>query len=357
MIVESLLESINLGRSGRNHGIPMGMPKLESLIDGVTKSTNTLIFSNSGAGKTSFALYAYIYQPLNYHLDDDKFKIIYFSLEMSSDILLAKLLSTYIFFTYNIEIGVKELLSRKKNYTLSDDLYNIVEKCIPWLKKVESHLTIYDKNTNANTIYAITKSELEKYGTFKEEEKRSIYIPNDPDRIILAVVDHVGLLTPKGKSLKEEIDLTSKYAVSLRNRTGMSWLFIQQANRDQGNIERLKQQRSAFTINDAKDSGNIVQDSEIVLAIYNPFRDGLKTYKKYNVGAMDNYFRSIMCLKNRYGESEIEIASQFEGKCNIWLELPKPDEIYDYEKYKSPFWILENKEIVKDESQQSKFIL
>lgn len=367
MIAESLLKSIDLGRSGRNHGISMNMPKLESLIDGVTKGTNTLIFSNSGTGKTSIALFAYIYQPLSQHLDDDKFKIIYFSLEMSAEILLAKLLSTHIFYTYGIEVGVKELLSRKKDYILSDDLYHIVQECKPWLEKVEAHLTIYDKNSNADTIYAITMSELKKYGTFKEEEKRSIYIPNDPDRIVLAVVDHVGLLTPKNRTLKEEIDLTSKYAVTLRNRTGMSWVFIQQTNRDQGNIERYKQGKSAFNLNDTKDSGNIVQDSEIVLAVYNPFRDGLKTYKKYNVELMENHFRSIMCLKNRYGASEKEIGCQFEGKCNVWIELPMPNEIYDYEKYKSPMWILnkeDKKEEIKEEltekdqnTQQSKFIL
>lgn len=54
MLVESLLKSIDLGRTGKNHGISMGMPKLESLIDGVSKETNTLIFSNSGSGKILF---------------------------------------------------------------------------------------------------------------------------------------------------------------------------------------------------------------------------------------------------------------------------------------------------------------
>lgn len=200
--------------------------------------------------KTSIALYAYIYKPLTQHLDDDLFKVVYFSLEMSADVLMAKLLSTHIFFTYGIEVGVKEILSRKKGYKLSDNVYNIIEECIPWLDKVEKHITIYDKNTNADTIYAITMKELEKYGTFLEEDRRITYKPDNPARTILGVVDHVGLLTPRSRSLKEEIDLTSKYGVTLRNRTGMSWLFIQQANRDQGNIERFKQGKSAFTIND-----------------------------------------------------------------------------------------------------------
>lgn len=257
MIFESFMRLVDAGREGRNQGISMGLPKLESIIDGVTRETNTLIFSNSGSGKTSLALYGYIYKPLCEHLDDDKFKVIYFSLEMTGEMLMAKLLATHIFFKYGIELSVKELLSRKKDYRLSDDLYKIVQDEQEWMQKIEKHLFIYDKQVNADTIYAITMKQLEKYGKFSETENKHVYTPYDPDRIILAVVDHVGLLTAKGRSLKEEIDLTSKYAVSIRNRTGMSWLFIQQANRDQGNIERFKANKSAFTLNDTKDSGNI----------------------------------------------------------------------------------------------------
>ena len=52
MISEKLLYEIDRGRLGLNHGISMKLPKLESIIDGVTRETYTLIISNSGAGKT-----------------------------------------------------------------------------------------------------------------------------------------------------------------------------------------------------------------------------------------------------------------------------------------------------------------
>ena len=47
-------------------------------------------------------------------------------------------------------------------------------------------------------------------------------------------------------------------------------------------------------------------------------------------------------LKNRYGEADVEIGVNFFGKCGIWKELPKPDEIYDYERYTNPNYILKN---------------
>ena len=350
MIYESLLRQIDRGREKKNQGISTGLNKVDSITDGVMQGTNTLVFSNSGSGKTSFAIFAYIYMPLIKHLDDDKFKIIYFSLEMTSEMLMAKLLAIHLYYEYHVEVSVKELLSRKKGYILSNDLYSLVKESEEWMKKVEKHLFIYDKNVNADTIYAITMQQLEKYGKFSETENKHVYTPYDPDRIVLGVIDHVSLETPaKGRTLKEEIDLTSKYGVSLRNRTNMSWLYIQQTNRDQGNIERFKANKSAFTLNDTKDSGNIVQDCEVVIAIYNPFRDGLKRYNKYDVEQLNNCFRSLLILKNRYGESEVEIPVVFFGKNNIWYELPRSEEIYDYGYYTSSLNLLQSKETRSNE--------
>ena len=64
MITENLLSQINKGREGRNWGLPMGLPKLEQYIDGVSQGTYTLLFSGSGVGKSSFALYSYVYRPI-----------------------------------------------------------------------------------------------------------------------------------------------------------------------------------------------------------------------------------------------------------------------------------------------------
>ena len=57
-IKDEIIAEIQKGRAGNNQGLSMGLPKLESIIDGVCQETYTLIISNSGAGKTSYALYA-----------------------------------------------------------------------------------------------------------------------------------------------------------------------------------------------------------------------------------------------------------------------------------------------------------
>ena len=340
---EQILNEIDRGRAGFNHGITMGMPKLESIMDGNTRETYTLIMSNSGSGKTSFAHYSYVYKPLVAHLNYNDYNCLFISLEMNEISLYIKLLSIYIFETYGVQLSYKEILSRKREYILSEEHYELVKACIPWVTKVKKHLEIYDKKASAKTVYAILKQRLEKMGKFVETETRQIYIPNNQNLVYNVVIDHIALITPSdGRKLKEEIDLLSAYLVTLREKCKISPVVIQQANREQGNIERFKAGKSAFSINDAKDTGNTVQDCNVMIAIYNPYRDGLKTYRKYNIEVLQGTFRSIMVLKNRFGDCDAEVGCNFFGGINYFSELKKPDEIYDYEQYTDPNYLLKD---------------
>ena len=69
----------------------------------------------------------------------------------------------------------------------------------------------------------------------------------------------------------------------------------------------------------------------------------------------------IQVLKSRFGESDVEIAVNFHGGINEWVELPLPTDIYDYDKYVTPDYILnkdkDNKEIETDNSNNSTFKL
>ena len=241
MITESLIQAIDRGREGREQGYSIGLPKLEQIIDGACKGTYTLIGAESGVGKSSFMLYSYVYRPLMDHLYDDKFKISLFSLEMSADKILAKLLSTYIFEKYGVRLSLKQLLSVQKGFILNDECYAIVKECIPWLKRVESILTIYDKSATAKSIYSNILKELEERGRFEETDKRKIYYPNDPDLVHLVIIDHLArVFCSPGNTLKQEMDLTSKYLYSLKNRCGISPIVIQQMNRGIQSMDRRK---------------------------------------------------------------------------------------------------------------------
>jgi replicative DNA helicase len=256
MIAESLLHQIEVGRLGKQWGYSMGLPKLEEIIDGVSRGIYTLVFSPTGSGKSSLALYSYVYRPLMEHLDDGNFKVSYFSLEMSAEMIYAKILSMYIFETYGIELSTGELLSRKRNYKLSDDYYKITQECLPWLQKVEKILVIYDKALNASSLYTILMAQLEKDGKFEETDGRKIYHPSNEELTHLVVIDHLSLVRrSNGRTLKEEMDLISSYLVTLRNICKISPLVIMQANRNSTSMDRRKEGLNNLRIDDTKDTG------------------------------------------------------------------------------------------------------
>ena len=346
MITESLLAAIDRGREGRNQGYGIGLPKLEQVIDGVCKGVYTLIFAESGVGKSSFMLYSYIYRPMMEHFNDNKFKISLFSLEMNADMIMAKLLSTYIFETYGKRLSVKQLLSTQKDFILNDEMYEIVQKCIPWMRRVEEILTIYDKAANANTIYAALMTELEREGRFEETDKRKIFIPNDPELVHVVVVDHLARVFPQpGKTLKQEMDDVSKYLYSLKNRCGISPVVIQQSNRNIQSMDRRKEGMVIPMSSDLKDTNSSFEDSEICLAVFSPHNAKLATHRGYEIkNALENKFRSVFCIKSRYGESNVEDYVYFDGKCNIWKEMPRASEINDYAIFDNPRWFLEDNE-------------
>ena len=85
-------------------------------------------------------------------------------------------------------------MSRKKEYILSDDDYEIVKECRPWLEKISQKLEVYDKHVNANTVYAILKKRLESMGRFVETDTKMSYVPHNPNLTYVVVVDHIGLI-------------------------------------------------------------------------------------------------------------------------------------------------------------------
>ena len=355
MITESLLQAIDRGRAGKEQGYSIGLPKLEQIIDGVTKSTYTLIAAESGVGKSSLMLYSYVYRPLMDHLDDNKLKISLFSLEMNADKILAKLLSTYIFEKYNKRLSVKQLLSVQKGFILNDECYSIVKECIPWMKKIESIITIYDKSTTANSLYSNILKELNSRGHFEETEKRKIYYPDDPDLVHLVIIDHLArIFVSPGNTLKQEMDLASKYLYSLKNRCGISPIVIQQMNRSIQSMDRRKEGMVTPLTSDLKDTNSTVEDAEIILAIFDPDKAKLNSHRGYDIKQLDKRYRSVIVLKSRYGESDVEDSLYYDGKCNKWVELPPANTICDYEKFENVRWYLEKED---ETNQKSKFVL
>lgn len=271
--IDALFKAIDNGREGLNKGISTGIPKLDSYIGGIQKGVYTLIFGGSGDGKSLLALYSYIYRPLKDN-PDKKITLVYFSLELSEIALLSKLMSLYIYEEYNVVLSYKDIMSWET--TLSDEYYDLVKNARGWLESISDKFIIYDKTLNRNTFYKTVLGIVEQHGSFEESEdgRRKIYKTNDPEHLILCVIDHIALALPiNGASKKEEIDAISQYAVTLRERCQVSFLILQQSNRNSSDITRRKMEMQTPESQDLKDSGCTYNDIPYFIKLYQNYLD------------------------------------------------------------------------------------
>lgn len=230
MITESLFENIYRGKKGLNKGLSTGFTKLDNVIFGLQRGYFYTIGADQGAGKSSVTLYSFVYQPLKQAiLNNLSVHFLYYSFEMSAEVLFAKLLSLHLFEKYNVIVSYDEILSLKT--TISEDHLKLIENEKEWLCLLESKLTVIDKPVNANGVYATCKEWIKNFGNFKEiDEHKEEFIPKDPNQYLIVLVDHIRLLKNDG-NVKAQIDQTCDYLIYFRNKCKITAVVVQQLNR------------------------------------------------------------------------------------------------------------------------------
>lgn len=328
----SLFDLIDRGRLGKNIGLSTGLSKLDSIISGIQRGIYQIIAGGTGSGKTTLALYSYIYRPIMDNLHNDNYKVIYMSLEMTSETLLAKLMSLYLYETYSVDISYDKILSR--SVILSDSEYELVCNARNWLELVEKHLIIYDKSLTAKGLYAFLKKYARFNGEFVETATGDDYTPHVQGQYVTVIIDHIGLIhRSDGQSSKDAIDLTSKYLIYFRNKCGYSAVVLMQTNRQANSMDRRLNGYEEFEIQDLQGSSQPAQDAEVILALFNPYREKMSVYRDYKIKLIRDCFRSLLVLKNRYGEADKMVPLNFFGSIGYYKELPKPEEIVDYNQF------------------------
>jgi replicative DNA helicase len=331
MSVNQLIAKIKSGRQGKNIGISTGNPKLDSVIFGIQRRYLYVVAADLGSGKTSYAIDVFVYNLLK-NRGDRTVNILYYSFEMSSDVLYAKILALHIYHTYGKIITYETILSLTS--PISDEEYDYIKKSVDWLKDLQEHFTIYDKSLTPNGIYATCKEWLKRFGEFVQVgEHKEDYIEADPDQYKVVLIDHMGLIGgPESK--KQKMDTTTDYLIYFRNKCNISGVLIQQINRNSKSMDRRTNGYELLQLDDLSDSSGPSQGAEIVIMLYYPFREKVARCEGYNIQTgLKHRGRIVQIVKNRYGRSEVNIGAAFFGEIGMFKELPRPDEIGDYEKY------------------------
>jgi len=331
MSVNKLFEVIKRGKEGRNIGISTGLPAIDSIIYGIQRKYLYVVAADQGGGKTSFAIDIFVYN-LFKNRGDKNINILYYSFEMSADVIYAKVLSRYIYDNFKKIITYETILSLTS--TISDEDYEYILQSRSWLENLQKNFTIYDKPLNPAAIYATCKTWLSNFGNFvKIDDHREDYIEHDTSSYKIALLDHMRLISGN-ESVKTKIDLVCDYFVYFRNKCSMTGVFIQQINRNSKSVERKTGGYELLQLDDLADSSGPAQSAEVVIMLYFPYREKIARCEGYNiVSGLKQKGRILQICKNRYGRSDVNKGLVFHGEVGLFKELPRPEEIGDYESH------------------------
>lgn len=340
-----LWDEICNGVNGKNSGIPMGFNRLNKYL-GLRRSIYTTIGAAAGCGKTSLVDCAYVLNPYDWYVKNKhnskiKFEVIYFSMERKKTYKLAKWLCMKIFKEENVLMTTDELLSWGKK--LDPKRQEMADFYIKgYFKEMTESgiIKIIDGQQNPTGIYkfmkdnALTKGKIDE---ISEYEKR--YIPDDDNLITNVVHDHAGKTKNEnigGKYDKKlTIDKASEYYCWARDFLGYSPIMINQFNRtayQDIQFSRKEGQDPDPTVEYWKDSGNVIEDADVAISLFNPYKYNLEKYMDYNIedftdGQGNNKFRGLKIIKNSYGTDNLRIGLGFLGEVSLFKELTKSSEI------------------------------
>lgn len=319
-----------------------GLPKVQSFVDGVRQHNMVTIGGRSGSGKTSFVLNNYVYKPLMQCIKEgrDDLEIIIFCLELADYLTLSKLVTCYIFDKYGYQIGMRDMLSFSEK--LGPVAMKYIDEAWSVIEEMEKHIIFKNVRFDSNELIHVISQYYEKKGHFDENEK---WIPDNPDLITLGIIDHIGeVAVSPGKTKKQEIDDIADVCKKTRNVFGTSWCILQQINRSVANVGR-RDRYPGLELDDFKDSGSVAEKSDSVIGLYYPF--GMKDYSfgGYNVKELRQVLKVAQILKCRWGASDAAVGLAYYGKACWFSEIPKSDEIKDYNMYKTASWVREQAQI------------
>ena len=340
---DKLTQEVSDGMQGKNEAIPIGLPRLGKYANW-RKRIFTLLFSSTGAGKSSLAddmiLNACEWCIKNSKSTGRKIKFILFSMERAKHYRIAKWVSRRIFLDEGVVIPIPKLLGWW-NEKLTDQEFELFSRYKDYVEALlEDYIDIYEGARTSQDIYRILKGYFERNGEYKvhpDNPYKKIYIPDDPNIIVVPVIDH-GNLTKRTKEYptkKQAVDNLCELMQGFRDLEGASPFWIAQVGRSISNPMRLKDTEAELTLDDVKESGDMGDACDIALSLFDPvkYKQGSKTgYNPMEFLDKTNgakYFRSIQICKSSYGEDDLRIPLAFNGFCGQFKELPRRDSLSD----------------------------
>lgn len=333
---DDLASEVQGGMEGNNAGVPMGFQRLNNHIS-IRKSTKYLIGGYTGSGKTAILDDAFVLNPLdwyirNYNTTSIRLLWVYWSMERRKNFKLAKWVSRKIFLDHGILIPVTRLMGWcSRDQRLTPDEHDLFLMCRDYIEALMDVIVMMDYPENPTGIRKYMRELYLRHGREEQlTEHKRIYIPNDPNLIVMKIKDHSGLMKKESglANKKEVIDKASEDDRMERDYYGGSIVEVSQFNRDISSPIRLKAGDVEPMLEDFKDTGATQEDADIVLSLFDPIRYKVPDPSGYDLSMLRTregmkMYRSLKILKNSYGSDDIRIGLAFQPVIGMFKEMPK----------------------------------
>lgn len=253
------LDKLNSDEGKDLKGVPTGIGELDDTITGLNRSDLILLAARPGMGKTSFALNIASHAAIK-----DNKKVAFFSLEMTKEQLVSRLLST------------EGMISGSKLRTgeLDED---------EWIRLIEAGDILSKTNIYFDDTPGITVPEM------KAKLRRL-------SGVDLVIIDYLQLMSgvKKTESRVQEISEITRNLKIMAKEINVPVITLSQ-------LSRASEQRTEHRpmLSDLRDSGSIEQDADIVLFLY---RDNY--YSDDDLDVSDKNSGECIVAKNRHGETK-----------------------------------------------------
>lgn len=370
----NFIEAFKAGKAGMNFGLTTGIDALDRAMNGIQKGMSIGLAAAPKCGKTTFADFCFVLSP---YLQMEELKMlddiewIYFSYEIdrvSKEFKFAAFFMAYDFNVWSFEykgttygITMDYLIGRQlhklpdgkselipvsaEHETMLKEIYT--KRIIPLFgehdiygRKIKAgKIDLIEDAENPTGIDKYLKSHARKNGKFITESYSILnekgqtevrtkivgYTPNNPKKFVIVIMDHIRKpLLERGFTMKQNIDKTLEYTTISRNKCKYTHINICHSNRGIANVDRLKFAGEYIypTADDVKDTGNLAEESTILMTMFNPNDEKYNLDKHFGVELKDypNY-RSIHITESRNTPSPMHIQTNMYGGVNTFTPL------------------------------------
>jgi len=328
---------------GKVNSIPLSFPRFKSIFPGFVRGQYWGITAGSSVGKTRFARFLMYTIYKECKKNNIPFTCLYFALEGSTE--------SFVDATTLMMVSEK----KRKNYNskhiggfcgfkADDNILADLKEVTQEVNEFYEHFRIYDSVSEPDEMLAIVREFMENTGKYynKDNEESNYltadrYVPNDPERYVFVVVDHLSLLDDISGDTQSSMDKWSTQIATkvLTKLYKVNCIDIQQQAAE---TQKKEYYKGALLINKLLPSYSGLGDYkrsyrnwDICIGLFSPYQHldfnvDEKYFRGYDIEQLKNNYRAAIILKDRHFGCEGKYLHLFmDGDANLFHELPKAE--------------------------------